>query len=331
MRYKKPDKKEITVNGITYILEGEESCLERTDTMNYPGKEVISGEARPRPEAQVVFCEDLEGDVIIPEKVEGHSVTSLAPYAFSAKKLESLILPVTLRRAGRYVFYRCFSLKKLCFSDAFTDIGAGAFTGCRLKDIEIDFYQGEQSCLKFILDEIRYALRVTLRFHRAGGRVGTAKLVFPEHYEEAVENTPARIVETHYHGTGGYYRQSFYNRELNFQEYDSLFPLAYAQEEEEILTDIAAYRLGFPYRLEKKAEKRYLEYLTGHMDQAGRVNVQREDLDMLRFFGERELWDKETLNRTIEAASREKKMEALALLMEQKRILFPGRRKTFDL
>ena len=52
---------------------------------------------------------------------------------------------------------------------------------------------------------------------------------------------------------------------------------------------------------------------------------------MLRFFGERRLWEKEALNRAIEIASGEKKLEALALLMEQKRNLFPGRRKTFDL
>ena len=67
------------------------------------------------------------------------------------------------------------------------------------------------------------------------------------------------------------------------------------------------------------------------MKQAGRQSVAREDLDMLRFFGERKLWSREALNQAIETASEEKKLEALALLMEQKRNLFPGRRKTFDL
>ncbi len=300
---------EITVNGITYRLS-EEGGLRS---------------------ALVASCGDLEGVVVIPEEMEGHKVTGLAPYAFSAKRIAGLVLPVSLRSAGRYVFYRCFALERLIFCDTFTDIGAGAFTGCRLKELEIDFYQGEQSCLKFIVDEIRYALWATLRYHRLDGRVETAKVVFPEHYEEAVENTPARIVETHYHGAGGYYRQSFYNRELNFREYDALFPLALAQEDEEILADIAGYRLRFPYRLEKKAEENYFEYLAGHMKQAGRQSVAREDLDMLRFFGERKLWSREALNQAIETASEEKKLEALALLMEQKRNLLPGRRKTFDL
>lgn len=282
-------------------------------------------------QAQVAGCEDLEGEIAIPEEIEGHPVTSMAPYAFSAKRISSLALPASMEQAGKYVFYRCFSLKKLCFSDTFMDIGAGAFTGCRLQELEIDFYRGEQSCLKFIVDEIRYALWVTLRYHRADGRVDVAKVVFPEHYEEAVENTPARIVETHYHGAGGYYRQSFYNKELNYKEYDSLFPLALAQEDVEILIDIAALRLRFPYRLEEWARERYRDYLGEHIEQAGRQYVLREDLDMLRFFGKEKLWSEAAMGAAIEAASREKKMEALSLLMDEKRMLFPKERKTFEL
>ena len=42
----------------------------------------------------------------------------------------------------------------------------------------------------------------------------SARLVFPEHYEEAVENTPARILFTQHHGSGNNYRQCFYNKEM---------------------------------------------------------------------------------------------------------------------
>ena len=54
-------------------------------------------------------------------------------------------------------------------------------------------------------------------------------------------------------------------------------------------------------------------------------------MDMLRFFGEKRLWDREALAQTVETASGEKKLEILAYLMEQKRRLFPSRKKTFDL
>ena len=58
----------------------------------------------------------------------------------------------------------------------------------------------------------------------AGGK--RAHMVFPEHYDEAVENTPARILFTEYHGSGTNYRQCFYSKELDFAEYDSLFDMA---------------------------------------------------------------------------------------------------------
>lgn len=276
-------------------------------------------------------CEDIEGELVIPDEVSGKAVTEAAPYAFSRKRITELTLPRYLKSAGKYLLYRCFSLKKLCFSDAWQDIGAGAFTGCRPEEIEIDFYDGEKSCLKFLVDEIRFELRVTMHYHQPDGTVRTAKVIFPEHYEEAVENTPARIVETHYHGSGGYYRQCFYNKELNYGEYDSLLPWAIAEEEEEVVVDIAACRLRFPYKLTEEAKKRYEEYLKEHMNCAGERYVLREDTDMLRFFGQAGYWTEEALDEAIERASEEKSPVVLSLLMEEKHRCFPKKKKVFEL
>ena len=90
----------------------------------------------------VMACEDLEGEVRVPEYMSGELVVEAEPYAFSRRKITQLELPRHLKKIGRYAFYRCFTLKKLCFSDALMDIGAGAFTGCNPKEIEIDFYNG---------------------------------------------------------------------------------------------------------------------------------------------------------------------------------------------
>lgn len=56
------------------------------------------------------------------------------------------------------------------------------------------------------------------------------RLTFPEYYEEAVENTPARIIDTHWHGSGYKYRQCFPETKLNLRLYDELFPLCSCQE-----------------------------------------------------------------------------------------------------
>ena len=57
------------------------------------------------------------------------------------------------------------------------------------------------------------------------------RLRFPEYYEEGKENTPARIIEIIYHGTGHQYRNCFLSRVMQFDRYDDVFPLAAAQED----------------------------------------------------------------------------------------------------
>ena len=280
--------------------------------------------------AAIIACEELEGEVCVPEYMERSPVLEAEPYAFSRRKITQLELPGSLKKIGRYAFYRCFTLKKLCFSDALMDIGAGAFTGCNPKEIEIDFYNGEKSCLKFIADEVKEGFRATMRFHKENGNVETAVVVFPAHHEEAVENTPARILETHYYGAGVRYCQCFYNKELNFQEYDSMLIWAITEDTEETAVEIVASRLKYPYKLTDGAKEKYEEYLKEHMECAGCKYVLEENAAMLKFFCEEKYFTKESLEAAIEAAAKEKKAEILSLLMDEKRRLFPQKKKTFE-
>ena len=146
-----------------------------------------------------------------------------------------------------------------------------------------------------------------------------------------MENTPARIVETHYHGSGGDYRQCFYDRELNFAEYDRLFPRAVAEESREDALQLAALRLGWPYRLGEEARDRYGTYLRENMACAGKVYVERQDMRMLRFFGQAGYWDQEGLEAAIDAAAERKETEILGFLMDERRRLFPKKKKVFEL
>ena len=75
----------------------------------------------------------LKGDpsvVEIPGMLDGLPVTELKEYLFSGKSLETLYLPDTVKKIGRYGFYNCRSLHTMWFGSHFTDIGSGAFTGC---------------------------------------------------------------------------------------------------------------------------------------------------------------------------------------------------------
>lgn len=286
-------------------------------------------------EAVLESCNDISGEIEIPAFIriqeESFPVRRMEPYAFSGKDVKALYLPETMEQIGRYAFYRCFKLKKLAFSDRLFDIGAGAFTGCRLNELEIDFYQGKQSVLKFILDEVCYFMKVTLHYHSSDNKVETARLIFPEHYEEAVENTPARLLETHHHGSGNDYRQCFYNRELQYTDYDALLLRAVAKESEEVVAELALLRLRFPYQLNDKAYDEYRRYLKGHTGTAGEFCVRREDIESLKFLSRQGYFTEETIEQSVEAAAAEKKTAVLSMLMDEKHKVFPKKKKVFDL
>ena len=299
-----------------------------------------------------------EGAVAVPEQIDGKAVIKIGPYGFSESQEEEtdvyidiaekalfgeewtrlstteiteVYLPKSLNEIGRYAFYRCFSLRKLVLTDNLMEIGAGAFTGCRPKEIEIDLYSGEASCLKTIVDEIRYTLYVTLRYHRKDGSIETARVVFPEHYEEAVENTPARILETRYHGSGGNYRQCFYDRELNYKEYDDLLPYAVSQETKETLSDMILSRLRFPFRLGTEAKSRYEACLYKNFNHVSQLLITREDIEGLRFLAEQGYWTKDTIDQAVVQAVEQNKTMVLGMLMDEQYKRFPKKKKVFEL
>ena len=66
------------------------------------------------------------------------------------------------------------------------DWGQGAFTGChRVRELDYRIMPGQVSCMKEVLSELHEQLLVTYR-----DEGGYARLLFPEYFEEGVENTP---------------------------------------------------------------------------------------------------------------------------------------------
>ena len=244
-------------------------------------------------------------------------------------------LPSQVTEIGRYAFYRCRNLKRLILTDSLLDIGGGAFTGCRLEEVEIHFYQGERSCLKSIVDEIRFAIRAKLYYYKKeAGReeyIETAEVLFPEHYEEAVENTPARILETRRHGAGGYYRQCFYNRELDYKKYDELLYRTVAEESLQTAAELVLGRLRHPFRLAEDGREAYVSYLCAHREEAVKFLVETEDMEGMKFLAGQGYLTVSALDYALEWAAKSKKTEMLSLLMDEKQRLHPKKKKAFDL
>lgn len=268
---------------------------------------------------KILRCYGECSQIVLPETICGKRVTELGDYIFSGdmrgmpagklweadeepgngkdglqaacgERLWEIHLPFGIRKIGHYAFYNCYSLKKLTMYSTITDIGAGAFNGCRkIEELEIGVVKGERSCLKEVLAELNESLTVDYRQleRDADGQLkctGRASLFFPVYYEEAVENTPARILETHVHGCGHRYRYAFDGTEFKFREYDSLFIHAKTQEPPERAAALAMGRLRFPLELTEKASLMYREYLILHPEEAAACLLKKDSMEEWKWF-----------------------------------------------
>ena len=288
-------------------------------------------------QVHILRCFIIGGGVVIPREIEGMPVTEIAPYSFSAhseekepgaicgESLTEIFLPDTLHRIGRYAFYGCENLEKITFYSNIKDIGAGAFTGChRVRHLDVTVVEKGRSCLRELLMELREEQEVRYRVE-----AGEARLIFPEFFEEAVENTPARILETHTHGSGILYRNCFVQTKLQFDLYDGRFPWAKENEQMETILRIAFGRLLYPMGLGERAKEMYLQFLKEHLETAGHWAVGLEDgKSYIIFLAEQIVSTKEELEILLKAVEAMKSVELISYLMNEKHIRFREVQKT---
>lgn len=207
---------------------------------------------------------------VIPESLGGLPVTELGAYALSGSDVEELHLPSQLRKIGAYAFYNCENLRRIYAYGRALDLGAGLFAGAGgIEFLDITLFDQEKSCLKELLSELRQTLRV--RIHQRQGH--EARLIFPEYFEESVENTPARILFIETHGCGHRYRYCFSQFQFQYSQYDELFPHVKVQEPESLVTELALGRLQYPLELSAKHKQMYREYVAEHWKTAGHLLI----------------------------------------------------------
>ena len=220
------------------------------------------------------------------------------PPALTGAEVEEVNLPPALRKIGAYAFYNCSRLWKLSFYGGLSDLGAGLFTGCHgIRELVLHLDDTQTSCLREILMEVPEKLKVSL-----DGSL-RAKLVFPEFFEESVENTPARILVTHIHGSGMNYRNCFYDRKFDFRAYDSCFYHARAEENFDTVLEMALARLRYPVQLSKESRAEYESWLELYGAQAVKKAVSDRDMEILEYL-------------TCQVLARKKKEEQTQILRE---------------
>lgn len=286
--------------------------------------------------------------VTIPETVQGKAVTELGDYVFSDRmdermrrqlmdsgrlctedgedveasveglpevtgnRIVELRLPSGLIKIGRYAFYNCGCLQSLKFGGMLADIGAGALTGChKIRHLEVSVREDGISALREFLTELPEELRVDIRKDKEKGRFW-----FPEFFEEGVENTPARILENHVHGSGIRYRNCFIHKSLQIKEYDELFEYARAWEKEGAVVALALDRILYPMELSIKARERYLNYLKEHVLSAFTYLAEEKEYASLGRILEEIAPDQEKMDELLAVSEEKGDMECISLLMD---------------
>lgn len=297
----------------------------------------------------ILRCYGSSAQVVIPEKLDGYFVTELSDYAFAeeqekepentsgypcicGEELEELVLPKRIHSLGRYIFYNCTRLHRLSFYSNLTFIGAGAFTGCEnLSKLEVHWLEG-RSCLREILQDLKQ--KVTVDVYREQASVDDSllcRLVYPEFFEEAVENTPARIISTQTHGMGIQYRNAFRNTQVIFTEYDKLFETGKYNIDFINILNMAVSRLMFPCCLESSARGEYGGWLREHWKRAAFCLVEQGSRKELYWMAEVFADTREEAQTLIQAANAGKDAEAVSRLMDISHRKFPQKKRHFSL
>ena len=309
-------------------------------------------------EATIVRCYGVSGELILPDFIEEYKVVSVAPYCFSDRKrkededvltavvkdhdldtgdgellagslVESVSFPDTVEKIGNYIFYGCKSLTKLEFSDKLKDIGSGAFTGCgSINRLNVRLVHDNKTCVKEILGDLWQSIDVTFTDVKTGEK---SELLFPEHYEEAVENTPARILYTQHHGSGNDYRQCFYNREIDYFKYDSLFIVAKARDNIEQLEELVFKRLSAPVNMTEKHKEEYIDFIKENFEKIIPDIVEKDKTMWINLFKELNVWTDEMLNLAADEAVRYGRTEILSMVMDEKSKKAPVKKKRYAL
>lgn len=281
-------------------------------------------------------CYGLDGRLLVPERIKNLPVRELSKYVLSevvrgrdtppveldgepelkGEQVEELVLPASLEKVGAYGFYNCYRLKKLAFHSTTLDWGAGVFTGCTgIEGLDIRVHEGRKSCFKDILAELGQTLVVD---YRDGNGNMLAKLVFPEYFEDSVENTPARIIMREMHGCGHMYRYCFEETRFKVGEYDGLFRYMQVQERPALAVRLAVYRLFWPWGLSHNAKNAYWEYVGNHVREAAVGLLERDEAEILFWLAQAPFMNERALDEIVGAAAQLEDARCAAVLMDIK-------------
>lgn len=216
----------------------------------------------------------------------------IADYAYAEnRQMTTFTIPEGTTSIGKHAFYNCRSLEQLTLPHGNIEIEDGAFKNCsHLSQIILLDGTGDCTCVKDILYDMNHEISVTIHYDNED----IAKLLFPHYEYEYIANEPARVFSEIGYGAGYIYQQCFYDSQMDYKRYDSLWKQALVSEDISVLARILSYRLRFPHALEQSHREHYREYWDTHTRELLIFYIQEQDMDSLRFFLEPTSADEKT-------------------------------------
>ncbi|GHU56322.1 hypothetical protein FACS1894132_13620 [Clostridia bacterium] len=85
------------------------------------------------------YTNDIETELVIPDKIKGYPVTIIGEWAFSdCRNLTIIVIPDSVTIIGDSAFSQCSALKSIIIPNSVTSIGSGAFFNCySLEDVSL--------------------------------------------------------------------------------------------------------------------------------------------------------------------------------------------------
>lgn len=257
--------------------------------------------------------------VVVPKTVE-----RIGSYAFAeCRELKHFACPKAAVSIGDYAFYNCMGLKEISIGQELKNIGYGAFKNClELSKITMDIGPDKPNALNSILQDEFQEVDVTIHYLDSEGSCASeARLVFTDYQYEYVPEIEARQFNWETYGSGDSYRISIRDKDIDYGKYDSVFPVAMVEDNEETLFKIAAGRLCWPYRLSDESRERYESYIKAHMPKILERIIGAADKDeragrLFPYLLEHSLLTDKDLDLALDLAQRCQKSGLTALLMD---------------
>ena len=289
--------------------------------------------------ASIIRAVDPGAVCVVPETLGGLPVTELADRALARLDIKEVYLPKTLRRIGRYGFYNCEKLHTLHFYADTREVGGGVFNGCRkIRELYIHLGEDETSAIRDFVTEITDRLVVHCFVPDGqGGEKEISRVVFPEFYDESIENSPARNLSFSIHGTGQKYRYCIIEKKIQYDKYDKVFFHEAIEETVSAASEIIINRLMFPHHLAATAKDTYEEYLKDNLCEVLLSHMHNGENFrwVVGAYGEAKkdgvpYLTEADMDRLIDESSKKKLPEASGVLLDLKRRLYPAKKKKFE-